>query len=43
MAVNLKPIVLRKAKLVYNFGLSECNRVNGKELVPLEADYFFYG
>ena len=21
------PIVLRKAKIVYNFGLSECNRV----------------
>ena len=23
----LKPIALRKAKIVYNFGLSECNRV----------------
>ena len=22
------PIALRKAKIVYNFGLSECNRVN---------------
>ena len=24
----LNPIALRKAKIVYNFGLSECNRVN---------------
>ena len=23
----LKPIAFRKAKIVYNFGLSECNRV----------------
>ena len=23
----LNPIALRKAKIVYNFGLSECNRV----------------
>ena len=23
----LKPIALRKAKIVYNFGLSECSRV----------------
>ena len=23
----LKPIALRKAKIVYNFGLFECNRV----------------
>ena len=22
------PVALRKAKIVYNFGLSECNRVN---------------
>ena len=28
------PIELRKAKIVYNFGLSECNRVNG-------VNYFF--
>ena len=28
------PIALRKAKIVYNFGLSECNRVNeGLQLV----------
>ena len=26
--IHLNPIALRKAKIVYNFGLSECNRVN---------------
>ena len=26
--IHLNPIALRKAKFVYNFGLSECNRVN---------------
>ena len=25
--LKLNPIALRKAKIVYNFGLSECNRV----------------
>ena len=25
---SFNPIALRKAKIVYNFGLSECNRVN---------------
>ena len=25
---TLNPTTLRKAKIVYNFGLSECNRVN---------------
>ena len=25
---NINPITLRKAKIVYNFCLSECNRVN---------------
>ena len=25
----VNPIALRKAKIVYNFGLSECNRVKG--------------
>ena len=25
--LNFNPIALRKAKTVYNFGLSECNRV----------------
>ena len=27
---NVNPIALRKAKIVCNFGLSECNRVKGK-------------
>ena len=27
----LNPTALRKAKIVYKFGLSECNRVKGKE------------
>ena len=27
--LSLNPIALRKAKIVYNFGLSECNRVKG--------------
>ena len=26
--ILVNPIALRKAKIVYNFGLSECNRVN---------------
>ena len=25
---HINPIALRKAKIVYKFGLSECNRVN---------------
>ena len=29
----LNPIALRKAKIAYNFGLSECNRVKEKNLV----------
>ena len=29
ISIAFKPIALRKAKNVYNFGLSECNRVNG--------------
>ena len=27
MYIYLNPTALRKAKIVYNFGLSECNRV----------------
>ena len=26
---GINPIALRKAKIVHNFGLSECNRVKG--------------
>ena len=28
--ILFNPIALRKAKIVYNFGLSECNRVKPK-------------
>ena len=28
--IYFNPVALRKAKIVYNFGLSECNRVNGE-------------
>ena len=36
IGVTLNPIALRKAKIVYNFGLSECNRVEKKhEFAPL--------
>ena len=27
MTIYLSPVALRKARIVYNFGLSECNRV----------------
>ena len=27
--LQFNPIALRKIKIAYNFGLSECNRVNG--------------
>ena len=30
---DMNPVVLRKAKIVYNFGLSECNRVKRKSTV----------
>ena len=33
MGLTLNPIALRKAKIVYNFGLSKCNRVNGRNLL----------
>ena len=29
----LNPIALRKSKIIYNFGLSECSRVNGDQLL----------
>ena len=31
---DINSISLRKAKIVYNFGLSECSRVNGKRAIP---------
>ena len=33
------PIALRKAKIVYNFGLSECSRVKEKRLYMLTVSY----
>ena len=30
---DMNPIALRKAKIVYNFGLSECSRVKRKTIV----------
>ena len=33
---TLNPNALRKAKIVYNFGLSECNRVKGRNLFIVE-------
>ena len=35
-------IALRKAKIVYNFGLSECNRVNKEEKFVLKLLVFRY-
>ena len=29
---TFNPFALRKAKIVYNFGVSECNRVNEESL-----------
>ena len=32
---SINPIALRKAKIVCNFGLSECNRVNSENKIVL--------
>ena len=29
VSIQFNPTALRKAKVEYNFGLSECNRING--------------
>ena len=34
--VKVYPVALRKAKIVFNFGLSECSRVKS-DIVPLLA------
>ena len=39
-AGHFNPIALRKAKIVFNFGLSECNRVKGKKSALLGANSF---
>ena len=39
---NFNPIALRRAKIAYNFGLSECSRVKENLLLKLRLhDYFF--
>ena len=41
---NFNPIALRKAKIVYNFGLSECNRVKtdlGFGIALVEESLFY--
>ena len=37
------PIALKKAKIVYNFGLSECNRVNLAEILISVIQKFILG
>ena len=32
------PIALRQAKVIYNYGLSECNRVKETKLFPIRVD-----
>ena len=32
------PVALRKAKIAYNFGLSECNRVNSPPITRRYGD-----
>ena len=36
------PIALSNAKIVYNFGLSECNRVKIYSDIPLLLLFFFF-
>ena len=41
---EVNPITLRKAKIVYSFGLSECNRVMHRflrEILKLKCFYFY--
>ena len=37
---TLNPVALRKAKIVCNFGLSECKRVKRKNFASIAADSF---
>ena len=34
--IHLDPTALRKAKIVYNFGLSECNRVKVRTILEVQ-------
>ena len=36
MGSTLNPIAPKKAKIIYNFGLSECNRVKANNLLLLQ-------
>ena len=40
VGITVNPIARRKTKIVYNFGLSECNRVKGVEGTKLNAHLF---
>ena len=41
--LKVNPIALRKAKIAYNFGLSECNWVNqGYKILPIDFCYFLF-
>ena len=37
---DFNPIALRKAKIVHNFGLSECSRIEVKEYTPKFSSIF---
>ena len=41
MSVNraINPIALRQTKIAYNFDLSECNRVNGKNAIKVNVSH----
>ena len=36
---HFNPVALRKAKIVYNFGLSECNRIKGLKYFSPNVSY----
>ena len=38
----LNPIALRKAKIVYNFGLPECNRVKDGKTKYVDVSIYMY-
>ena len=45
VSAHLNTNALRKAKIVHNFGLSECNRVNGpqpQEVMHYSIRYGYY-
>ena len=40
LTASVNPIALRKAKIVYNFGLSECNNVNNTSMHIMQLFLF---